>query len=163
LEIEWGIRMGREAEVVSGFRDLFNKLSWLNKIEMEEQLKDYKSSEVHYIEYIGSHLETNVTKLAEAFYMTRGAMSKMTKKLMERGVIESYQNPENRKEIYFRLTAKGREVFEVHEHLHQKFQERDRAVFNTVTDAQFENVLNFLEKYSKHLDHEIKKLESKVK
>ena len=35
--------------------------------------------------------------------MTRGAISKITKKLIKKGIIESYQKPDNKKEIYFRL------------------------------------------------------------
>lgn len=34
------------------FRDLFNKLTWINKGKMEESLKGCKPSEVHCIEFI---------------------------------------------------------------------------------------------------------------
>ena len=96
--------MNKEEQVIMSFRDLFNKPVWLNKVKMEASLKDYKSSEVHCIEYIGRHADSNVTKLAESFYMTRSAISKITKKFMEKDLIESYQKPDNKKEIYFRLT-----------------------------------------------------------
>ena len=140
-----------------GFRDLFNKMVWLNKFKMEDSLKSYKSSEVHCIEYIGRNVDSNVTKLAESFYMTRGAMSKITKKLLKKGIIESYQKPDNKKEIYFRLTEQGKEVYKIHEKLHKEFQERDKVVFEQITEEQFDSMLSFIEKYSKHLDSEIKK------
>ncbi|MDY0393854.1 hypothetical protein RWE15_04505 [Virgibacillus halophilus] len=44
--------MNKEEELLINFRDLFNKLAWLNKPKMEEHLKDYKPSEVHCIESI---------------------------------------------------------------------------------------------------------------
>lgn len=44
--------MSKEAQVSEQVRDLFNKMAWLNKSRMEEQLKGYKSSEVHCIEAI---------------------------------------------------------------------------------------------------------------
>ncbi|WP_330652425.1 MarR family transcriptional regulator [Paraclostridium sordellii] len=146
-----------------GVRDLFNKMVWLNKFKMEESLKEYKSSEVHCIEYIGRNVDTNVTKLSAYFYMTRGAMSKLTKKLMKKGVIESYQKPDNKKEIYFRLTEQGKEVYKTHEKLHKEFKERDKAIFEQVTEEQFDSMLNFIEKYSSHLDGEIKKLGIDIK
>ena len=152
-----GQTMNKEEQVIMGFRDLFNKMAWLNKFKMEERLKEYKPSEVHCIEYIGKNVDSNVTKLAESFYMTRSAMSKITKKLIEKGFIESYQKPDNKKEIYFRLTKQGEEINKIHEELHKEFQERDKAVFEEVTEAQFDNMLNFVEKYSRHLDKEIKK------
>ncbi len=155
--------MNKEEQVIMGFRDLFNKIVWLNKSKMEDSLKGYKSSEVHCIEYIGRNIDSNVTKLAESFYMTRGAMSKITKKLLKKGIIESYQKPDNKKEIYFRLTEQGKEVYKIHEKLHKEFQERDKVVFEQITDEQFDIMLSFIEKYSKHLDTEIKKARIDIK
>lgn len=149
--------MNKEDQVLSGFRDLFNKLVYLNKSKMEDSLKGYKPSEVHCIEYIGKNADSNVTKLAESFYMTRSAISKITKKLMDKGLIESYQKPDNKKEIYFRLTEQGEVINRIHEELHREFRERDKAVFEQVTEEQFDGMLRFVETYSRHLDDEIKK------
>lgn len=151
------MNMNKAEQVVRGFSDVYNKMVSLNKFKMEDSLKDYKSSEVHCIEYIGENEDSNVTKLAEAFYMTRGAISKITKKLIKKGAIESYQKPDNKKEIYFRLTEQGQETYKVHEELHREFQERDKAVFDQVTEEQLDMMLSFMEKYSSHLDSEIKK------
>ncbi|MFF2154871.1 MarR family transcriptional regulator [Paenibacillus chitinolyticus] len=149
--------MNKEEQVLTGFRDLFNKLVWLNKGKMENSLKGYKPSEVHCIEYIEKNVDSNVTKLAESFYMTRGAISKITKQLLKKGLIESYRKPDNKKEIYFRLTEKGKVIYTIHEDLHKEFQERDKAVFEQITDEQFDSMLSFVETYSRHLDAEIKK------
>lgn len=89
--------------------------------------------------------------------MTRGAISKLTKKLIQKGLIESYQKSDNKKEIYFRLTEQGKVIYKIHEDLHKEFQERDKAVFEQVTEEQFDSMLSFVEKYSRHLDAEIKK------
>lgn len=150
--------MNKEEQVIMDFRELFNKMAWLNKFKMEDSLKGYKSSEVHYIECIGRNVDSNVTKLAESLYMTRGAISKITKKLIEKGLIESYQKPDNKKEIYFRLTEQGKVIYKIHEELHKEFRERDKVVFEQVTEEQFDSMLSFVEKYSRHLDAEIKKL-----
>ncbi|WP_445291552.1 MarR family transcriptional regulator [Bacillus cereus] len=149
--------MNKEEQVMNGFRELYNKLVWLNKDKMEEGLKGFKSSEVHCIEYIENNADSNVTQLAEAFYVTRGAISRMTKKLIQKGLIESYQKSENKKEIYFRLTEEGKESYKIHEDLHKEFQERDKAVFEQVTEEEFDSIIRFVEKYSRHLDAEIKK------
>ena len=75
---------------------------------MKQSFDAYKPSEVHYIEYIGKNEDFNVTKLANDFYMTRGAISKLTKKL-----IESYQKPENKKEIYYKFTENSWKIFHI--------------------------------------------------
>lgn len=155
--------MNKEEQVIMELRELLNKMAWLNKSKMEESFKGYKSAEIHYIECIGRNVDPNVTKLAESLYMTRGAISKMTKKLIKKGVVESYQKPDNKKEIYFRLTEEGQRIYKVHEKLHKEFQERDKAVFAEVTDKQFDSMLGFMEKYSKHLDAEIEKMSTDIK
>jgi DNA-binding MarR family transcriptional regulator len=152
-----GQAMNKEEQVIMGFRDVYNKMVFLNKFKMEDSLKGYKSSEVHCIEYIGRNVDSNVTKLAESFYVTRGAISKITKKLIKKGLIESYQKPDNKKEIYFRLTSQGKAIHKVHEELHKEFRERDKTVFDQVTEEQFDIMLSFVENYSRHLDAEIKK------
>ncbi|QHI71695.1 MarR family transcriptional regulator [Aminipila terrae] len=149
--------MNKEEQVMMSLRELVNKMAWLNKFKMQESLRGYKSSEVHYIEYIGRNSDSNVTKLAESLYMTRGAISKMTRKLIKKGAIESYQKPDNKKEIYFRLTKQGQEVYNIHEELHKEFQERDKVVFEQITEEQLDSMLNFVEKYNRHLDEEMKK------
>lgn len=152
-----GQAMNKQEQIIMEFRDLFNKMGWLNKNKMEHRLKGYKPSEVHCIESIGKNTEPNVTKLAQSLYMTRGAISKLTKKLMEKGLIDSYQKPDNKKEIYFKLTEQGKVIYNIHEELHKEFQERDQAVFEQITEEQFDGMLRFIEAYSRHLDAEIKK------
>ncbi|MCU4765941.1 MarR family transcriptional regulator [Bacillus toyonensis] len=149
--------MNKEEKIIVGFRDLYNKIVWLNKDKMEDSLKGYNSSEVHCIEYIEKNVDSNVTKLAESFYMTRGAISRITKKLIKKGLIESYQKSDNKKEIYFRLTEQGKVIYKIHEDLHKEFEERDKVVFDQVTEGEFDSILSFVEKYSRHLDTEIKK------
>ncbi|MFV0432292.1 MAG: MarR family winged helix-turn-helix transcriptional regulator [Alphaproteobacteria bacterium] len=149
--------MNKEEQLLSNLRDVYHKLSWLNKLKMDVALKGYKSSEVHCIEFIGKNTDTNVTKLAKAFYMTRGAMSKATKKLIQKKLIESYQEVDNKKEIYFKLTPKGKEIFDIHEKLHNEFKQRDRAIFAQITQEQFDEIIGLTNKYSQHLDAEINK------
>ncbi|GGH11279.1 MarR family transcriptional regulator [Paenibacillus segetis] len=149
--------MNKEEQLLIGVRDLYNKMVWLNKDKMEDSLKGYTSTEVHCIEYIEKNADSNVTRLAEYFYMTRGAISKLTKKLLQKGLIESYQKSDNKKEVYYRLTEQGKVIYKIHEDLHQEFQERDKAVFEQVTEEQFDSMLSFVEQYSRHLDAEIKK------
>ena len=151
--------MNKEELIMRGLMDLLNKWGWLNKTKMEGCFKGYKSSEIHYIEYIGRNADSNLTKFAEAFYMTRGAVSKITRKLTDKGLVESYQKPDNRKEIYFRLTRQGKQIDKIHKGLHKEFGERDKAVFAQLSGKQLDDMLGFIGKYKRHLDAEIKKLD----
>lgn len=150
--------MDKDEEVMTGLMELINKWGWVNKQKMETSLKSFKSAEVHYIEYIAKNADSNLTKFADSFYMTRGAVSKIIRKLADKGLVESYQIPDNRKEIYFKLTRQGKAIYRIHEKLHKEFKDRDKTVFEQMNDEQFENIFNFLDKYNRHLDMEIKKL-----
>jgi DNA-binding MarR family transcriptional regulator len=155
--------MKKSEQVISDLWDMFNKVIFLDSFKMKVILRDYNPSEIHCIEHIGKNIDSNVTKLAEAYYMTRSAISKLTKKLIKKGLIESYQKAENKKEIYFRLTEQGEAVYKVHENLHKEFTERDKIIFEQVTEEQFDIMLSFAEKYNKHLDMEMLKLNIDIK
>ena len=150
--------MNKEEQVIMSFRDLLSKMDLLNNFTMKDSLKNYRASEAHCIEYIGKNADSNVTKLAESFYVTRGAISRMTKKLIKKGIIESYQKPDNKKEIYFRLTEEGKAINKIHDEMHKEFHQRDKVIFEQITEEQFDSILSFAGKYTKHLDEEIKKL-----
>ncbi|KEI77735.1 MarR family transcriptional regulator [Clostridium botulinum A2 117] len=150
--------MKKEEQVMMELWNLFNKRMWLDGFKLKARLKGYNPSEVHCIEYIGGNEDSNVTLLAESFYMTRSAISKLTKKLIQKGLIESYRKPDNKKEIYFRLTGQGNDIYKVHGELHKEYRERDKALFDQITEEQYDSMLSFTEKYNKHLDAEIKKL-----
>lgn len=72
-------------------------------------------------------------------------------------MIESYQIPQNKKEIYFRLTKEGQQINDRHESLHQKFSQNDQVIFDELTDEAVSNILEFLDKYNNHLDSSIRK------
>ena len=153
-----GQAVNKQEQVEMSFRNLLNKIVLLNKFKMKDSLQGHSSFEVHCIETIGRNADSNVTKLAASFYVTRGAISKITQKLIKKGIIESYQRPDNKKEIYFRLTEQGNAINDIHAELHKEFQERDKVVFEQITEEQFDSILGFVEKYCRHLDAEIIKL-----
>lgn len=143
--------MDRRQQLMTELMDVCNEIIWLNKPELEKALKGYSLSEIELIEHVKLIPEANVTKLAAASYMTRGAISKLTKKLLQKEILESYQNNENRKEIYFQLTNKGEEINDIHEKLHQSFLERDKEVFAPMTDTEFDAMFRFIGRYRHHL------------
>jgi DNA-binding MarR family transcriptional regulator len=155
--------MNKEEQIIMAIRDLYSKIGWLNRLKLAENYKNdnfqfYTSSEISCIEYIGNNVDPNGTRLAEFCYMTRSALSKLTKKLVKKGLIESYQKPDNKKEIYFRLTTQGKKIYNIHEEMTRRFIERDKVVFEGIPEEQFDNMLSFFDRYSMHLDAEIKEM-----
>jgi DNA-binding MarR family transcriptional regulator len=85
-------------------------------------------SEIHTIQAIGLRLEMNVTALAAAMGVSRGAASQMVGRLAGKGLIEKYRRPGNDKEVCLRLTPAGTTAFEGHEvrdgWIRRRFSER---------------------------------------
>ena len=67
---------------------MLERQDMLSKLTESSCLDEYGYSETHCIDFIGRLELPNVTKIAEHMGMTRGAISKMTKKLLAKGLIE---------------------------------------------------------------------------
>ncbi|WP_218831058.1 MarR family transcriptional regulator [Paenibacillus sp. XY044] len=129
---------------------------------MEEKnykiMHDNTFMEVHCIEFIEEMQDPNVSKLAKAFQVTRGAISKVTKRLIEIGAIESYRKPGNKKEIYFKLTDIGREIYREHEEMHEMRIEKDSGFFSPLSEAEKEDMIRMLHKIYGQIAEELKKM-----
>lgn len=99
--------MEREELLMDALWKMFQRRWALDKTVWRQASEDLNPTELRCIEYVGNHANVNATRLAEAFFMTTGATSKLTKKLLAKGFLVRYQKEKNRKEVYFRLTEEG--------------------------------------------------------
>lgn len=109
----------------------------------EGLLDEISLAEVHCIDCIGMIDHPNVTKVSEKMGLTRGGISKINKKLLSKGLIESYQEPDNNKEIYFRLTEGGQSVYGEHKKLHNKVRQEWLSFFEHYSDDEQAAILRF--------------------
>lgn len=65
--------------------------------------------------------------------MTKSAVSKITAKLLTKGLITRYQLHGNQKEVYFRLSRQGEAVFSIHEQQHQNISSEWKAFLGRYT------------------------------
>jgi len=125
----------------------------------EEIFAGINLAEVHCIDKIGTMEFANVTKIAAEMGMTRGAISKISKKLLNKELIDTYQKPENNKEIYFCLTEQGQKVYDEHKKCHNQVLEEKLAVLSTYSEYEQFIILRFLndinQKYDRKIDEEI--------
>lgn len=129
-----------------------NTQDMLSKLQSREILLGYGNSELNCIDSIGRMKRPNVSAIAERMNMTRSAVSKIVRKLMGKGAVVSYQMPDNQKEIYYRLTSYGREIYKQHHIRHAAWAARDQAFFNAVDDATLSAALRFMNMYNVHLE-----------
>ncbi|GBK65969.1 MarR family transcriptional regulator [Paenibacillus macerans] len=101
-------------------------------------------TECHVIDYIGKNRLTNAVGIATALNMTKGSISKITTRLLEKGFIESHRMEGNRKELFFTLTRSGGEVYKLHEKLHEQARNKLDAAISTFTQEELIVIHRFI-------------------
>lgn len=101
-------------------------------------------SQIHCIAVIGDIKDANVTKISKELVMTTGAITKMCKKLLNKGFVERYQNTENNKEVYYKLTGTGQYIYKVHKKIHDKTHDDKEYIIAQYNDDEKSIILSFL-------------------
>ena len=140
------------------FVKYMEKQEILSKLTEDEKLHGYNYSEIHTIAAIGDLEEPNVTEIANYMNVTRGAISKIAKKLLEQGLIESYQQNGNKQKVFFRLTESGRFLYDEHEKRHNLWLLRDEAFIKQFDQKTVEQVEWFMMEFNKYLEAQIVEL-----
>lgn len=134
---------------------MLERQDMLSKLTENVCLNEYGYSETHCIDFIGKLELPNVTKIAESMQMTRGAISKMTKKLLNKGLIEKYSLETNKKEVYFRLTDSGMLLYKEHEKRHKLWEKRDTNFLARYSKEEIEILTKFMQEFNEYLEEQI--------
>lgn len=135
--------MNQKPKIVDTFLRILEHLDVFEH-KQESLLDEISLAEVHCIDCIGMVDHPNVTKISEKMGLTRGAISKINKRLTRKGLIESYQKPENNKEIYFRLTERGKSVYSQHKKLHDQFRQMHLSLLEQFDETEQAAILRYL-------------------
>ena len=144
-------------DLIALFKEYGDKQELLSKISENEELREYNNSELHIIAAIGDLENPNVTAIAQHMGMTKGGISKNIKKLISAGLVEAYQEDNNNRKIFYRLTSDGRRIYDKHAVAHKNWIARDKGFISQFPEEEISIVAGFLEKYIAHIDSEIEK------
>lgn len=142
-------------ELINLFVKYMEKQEIISKLTENETLHGYYYSEIHTISAIGDLPEPNVTQIANHMNVTKGAISKITKKLLEKNLIEAYQQDGNKQKIFFRLTKSGQLLYDEHEKKHNLWLKRDNAFINQFDHETIELVEKFMTAFNDYLETRI--------
>lgn len=108
---------------------------------------------VHTIDCIGHNEPINNTSIAEKMNLSKASITKISAKLLEEGFIKRSQMNDNKKEVYFSLTPKGRQIFEVHAMMHVIIENRFIDSMNVFSESELQAVLKFFQMMIQHNDN----------
>lgn len=133
------------------FKNIYEKQNELSNLTDSSIFSNYSNSEVHAIDIIGNSKLVNGVKISEELNLTRGAVSKIMNKLKTKELVEIYKVKDNKKEIYYKLTLKGKDIFYSHKKAHADWENRELKFFNSIPIAEKEIIEEFLENYNNYL------------
>lgn len=142
-------------ELLELFSEHLEKQDQLSKLTESQFLHQHGYSDVHSIDFIGRNKDANVTKLATYLKMTRGAASKIVKRLQAQGLIDVYMKEDNKKEKYYRLTKVGKRIFKEHDKRHQLWIKRDSQFIKQYSTIEIQYIKEFMKDYNQYLEEQI--------
>lgn len=105
-----------------------------------ELMKEMTVVMLHVLDAIGKLEPVNGITISKQFGISKGSISKITRKLVDRQIIFMEYLPDNKKEILFRTTSLGREIYHLHRALHHQID----INVNGFLQRYKENELQFL-------------------
>ncbi|KAA9005876.1 MarR family transcriptional regulator [Paenibacillus spiritus] len=105
---------------------------------------------VHVLDGIGKLGRANGSALSSRFEIPKGTVSKLTKRLQALGLIKFVTIPDNKKELYFELTAKGDLIYKLHEQFDERVQAGAARLLAKYTEEQLMFIRDFMNHVTSH-------------
>jgi DNA-binding MarR family transcriptional regulator len=114
-------------------------------------------SEIHTIQAIGDHPDSNIHTIAEYLGITAGAASQAITKLAKRDLVRKVRGKKNEKEVHLELTPLGLQAYSAHATIHETVFLRIFEEIGPLSDDDYqllEHVLHAMEKvYDERIEH----------
>ena len=137
----------------AAFDTLFHKV--MNKMKRIEQKPRHFGthillypSEIHTIDFIGRNAGINITELASVQGVTKGAVSQLVRKLVEKEMVVRMKDERSDREVLLMLSPTGKVAYEAHKAFHARI---DPALMELVAQAS-EEQLTFMKAVFKAID-----------
>lgn len=138
-----------EQKANTALRQFFKEVAEEDVIDVPKNM-----TSIHVIDCIGQHEPINNTGIAKKMNLSKANVTKISTKLIKEEFINRYQLSDNKKEVYFKLTRKGRQIFDLHEKLHKKKELAFYQFLDSFSQDEQNAVLKFLEQLTSRLEAE---------
>ena len=111
------------------------------------------TSEIHMICAVDSFDGVGVTELAEQMSVTKGAVSQVVAKLVEKGMLVKEPDPENRARVVVRTTQLGHSASEGHRRFHQEHDQEFLQYLSELDEEAYAVVRELGERMNQWMDN----------
>lgn len=130
-------------------------------IQTENRKLDYgtgiklTTKEIHTINIVGSNPSLNITELAKLQGVTKGAVSQMIYKLVDKKHVLKRPSPDSDVEVCLELTRLGQIAYQGHMEYHKKSQEEFFGYLRKIPDDAHQQMLDILNAFEQMIDHKL--------
>lgn len=126
-------------------REAAEKKRRINKASQEEALvSGYTLTQLHIIATIKEKGLANNTSLSESLKLSKPAITKAVRKLLQHNILVKIQQEDNKKEVYYLLTKSGEELALLHDQLHEQARNRYLSILDNFNTDELEIIIKFL-------------------
>lgn len=101
-------------------------------------------SELHLLGVLIRDSDANVTVMAEALGITKGAVSQTLSRLVKKGMVTKTRDPSNKNELKVRFTAAGKKAIDAFARLRANTNRRYETYLSSLTDGERQTIRTFL-------------------
>lgn len=139
-----------QCEIVGKFFELLSIISARQKLPMEYTGgKVLYHAEMELLQQIYENPQANVSILSKILEVTKSAITQMSAKLTEKGLVEKYTAQNNKKEKFFRLTDEGEVVRRAHAQRHMAAALDMQNYLCSLEGRDKKTIMEFMEKMKK--------------
>ncbi|MFT8322140.1 MAG: MarR family transcriptional regulator [Bacillus sp. (in: firmicutes)] len=129
------VKKERKQQLRQKISDTFEQKGILNR--------QWTITQLHIASLLKENGESNNRFLADKLNLTKAAVTKATKELLDENVIAAVQKAENKKEIYYTLSKEGEMLALVHDELHEKLRMRYIEIFKQFDEHELKAIRRF--------------------
>lgn len=119
--------------------------------ETQREARDYGTghllypAEIRFLEAVRQQPLFKAGQLSRTLGVTQGAVTQIADRLQEKGLLEKYTQPTNRKEKLYRLTPAGVDAWQGHQLYHESSNKRICAHLRSLNNEEIQTILAFLQ------------------
>ena len=133
-------------------REAAQKRRRVDKSGKEEAfVLDWTLTQLHIVATIKEKGKANNTSLSENLKLSKPAITKAVKKLLQQNILMKIQQEDNKKEVYYLLTESGEKLALVHNQLHEQARIRYLSILDNFNIVELETIIKFLNAVTKNI------------
>lgn len=99
---------------------------------------------LHILSLLEKHPQAGV-ELATTLKVTRGGVTRAAKKLIDFDLVSAFKRANDKKQIFYQLTASGQKIAEVHDAMHQEIEKKlETEILTKYSEEELQTIAKFL-------------------